>query len=223
MTNNHNKTLSASAFFLIIAALHILGLLFNDFLSFVTKPFIAISLVMVYLSAVNKASFWFVSALFFSFWGDLFLLLEAEFFMFGLVSFLMAHIFYIKISAGYLKKISFIKIITASIPFIIVFGGVVFLINERLGEMLFPVIMYGVVICSFGTLALLNYLQEKSTENLWFFLGAVFFILSDTLLAINKFYEANEMYGISIMITYIVAQFLICKAMIGKSNRVLNS
>jgi uncharacterized membrane protein YhhN len=178
---------------------------------------------MVYLTAVNKANFWFVSALFFSFWGDLFLLLKADFFMFGLVSFLMAHIFYIKISAGYLKKINFIKIITAFLPFIIVFGGVIFLISAHLEEMLFPVIVYGVIICTFGTLTLLNYLQEKSTENLWLFLGALFFILSDSLLAINKFYQASEIYSISIMITYIVAQFLICKAMIGKSNRVLNS
>ncbi|MCL7763124.1 lysoplasmalogenase [Polaribacter sp. Z014] len=220
---NHNKTLSASAFFLIVVVLHLSGLLFNDTLAFITKPFIAISLVMVYLTSVNKANYWYVAALFFSLWGDLFLLLKAEFFMFGLVAFLMAHILYIKIAAGYVKKINFIKIITASIPFIIVFGAVVFLISEHLGAMLFPVIVYGIVICSFGTLTLLNYLQEKSTENLWFFLGAVFFILSDSLLAINKFYEAREVYGISIMITYIVAQYLICKTMIGKSNSVLNS
>ena len=221
--NIHNKTISASAFFLIIAALHILGLLFNDFLALVTKPFIVISLVMVYLTSVNKASFWYVAALFFSLWGDLFLLLKAEFFMFGLVAILMSHILYIKITAGYLKEISFIKIITASIPFIIVFGGVIYLISEHLEGMLFPVIMYGLVICSFGTLTLLNYLEEKSTVNLWFSLGAIFFILSDSLLAINKFYEANEFYGISIMITYTVAQFLICKAMIGKSTSVINS
>lgn len=221
--NNQNKTLSAPAFFLIIAALHILGLLFNDFLAIVTKPFIVISLVMVYLTSVNKASFWYVAALFFSLWGDLFLLLKPGFFMFGLVAFLITHILYIKIAAGYLKEISFIKIITASIPFILVFGGVVFFISERLEEMLLPVIVYGVVICSFGTLTLVNYLQEKSTENLWFLLGAIFFILSDSLLAINKFYEAREMYGISVMITYILAQFLICKALIGKSNSVLNN
>ncbi|MBL4643249.1 MAG: hypothetical protein JKY44_06630, partial [Flavobacteriaceae bacterium] len=46
---------------------------------------------------------------------------------------------------------------------------------------------------------------------------AILFILSDSLIALNKFYEPNELYGVTIMITYIFAQFLICKAMIVKS------
>ena len=66
-------------------------------------------------------------------------------------------------------------------------------------------------------LALLNYRNEKSTENTWLLIGALIFIISDSLIALNKFYEPSEFYGISIMITYILAQFLICKAFILKS------
>ena len=47
---------------------------------------------------------------------------------------------------------------------------------------------------------------------------SIIFIFSDSLIALNKFYESNDLYGVSIMITYILAQFLICKAMIVKSN-----
>ncbi|AUC84688.1 lysoplasmalogenase [Polaribacter sp. ALD11] len=212
------KVISASVLFLVIVVLHILGLLFYDKLAFLTKPFITISLAVIYLLSVNKVSFWYVSALFFSFWGDTFLLFKEAFFLFGLVSFLIAHILYIKISSNYLKKISYNKILTYSIPFVIAFGSIVYLIRDNLGEMLVPVIIYGLIISAFGTLTLLNYVQQKNTENLWLFLGALIFIISDSLLAVNKFYEAREVYGLSIMITYIVAQYLICKAMVVKDS-----
>ncbi|ARV14733.1 hypothetical protein BTO07_06030 [Polaribacter sp. SA4-12] len=192
--------------------------MYNETLGALTKPFITILLAVVYLSAVKKPSFWYISALFFSFWGDTFLLFKDQFFLFGLVSFLMAHILYIKISSGYLRKIGFTKIITASIPFVLVFGSIVLLIKDNLGDMLIPVIIYGIIISAFGTLTLLNYLQQKTTENLWLFLGALIFIISDSFLAVNKFHEAREMYGVTIMVTYIVAQYLICKAMIIKDS-----
>jgi uncharacterized membrane protein YhhN len=213
---NKTKIVLASMFFLIVVLLHLLGLLFNENLAFFTKPFITISLVIVYLISVKKANFWFVSALFFSFWGDTFLLFKEEFFLLGLVSFLITHVLYIKISVNSLKNISFNKIIIATIPFIIAFMSVFFLIKENLGGMLVPVIIYGIIISAFGTVALLNYFQEKNIENLWLFLGAVVFIISDSLLAINKFYEVRAVFGFSIMITYMIAQYLICKAMIAK-------
>ena len=219
MMKYQSNILSASALFLIIAVLQILGVLFNDTLAFVSSPFITISLVIVYLTSVNKVNLGYTTALFFSFWGDLFLLFKAEFFLFGLVFFLIAQVLFIKVSISFLIKKSFTKTVLSSIPFLIVLGSVVYVINERLGEMLFPIIVYGIVICSFGTITLLNYLQEKSTENLWLFLGAVFFILSDSLFVIHKFYDINEVYRVSITITYILAQYLICKAMIAKSTK----
>ncbi|MGJ8742907.1 lysoplasmalogenase [Polaribacter sp.] len=214
---NKTKILTASSLFLSIVVLHILGLLFDDTLAFFTKPFIMISLVVVYLTSVKKANFWLVSALFFSFWGDVFLLFKEEFFLFGLVSFLIAHILYIKILLGCLEKTSLIKVVLAAMPFVLFFTSIVFFIIDGLGEMLLPILIYGLVICTFGTLTLLKYRQAKNTENLWMFLGAILFVFSDSLIAINRFYEPKEMYGISIMLTYIVAQYLICKAMIVKS------
>ena len=84
--------------------------------------------------------------------------------------------------------------------------------------MLIPVVIYGITISTFGSVALLNYRGEKSTENLWLCIGAILFVLSDSLIALNKFYEPNEIYGVAIMISYILAQFLICKALIVKTN-----
>lgn len=46
------------------------------------------------------------------------------------------------------------------------------------------------------------------------FLGTIIFIISDSLIALHKFYEPKQFYSITIMLTYIVAQYLICKAII---------
>jgi uncharacterized membrane protein YhhN len=138
--------------------------------------------------------------------------------MYGIAAFLLAHVVYIKITVGFLPKDLTAKMITSAVPFVFFFGLLMYLIYPNLGEMLIPVVVYGITISTFGSVTFLNYREEKSTENLWLFIGAIIFIFSDSLIALNKFYQPNDLYGVSIMITYILAQFLICKAMIVKSN-----
>ena len=217
LMTKQTKTTIASIAFLAVVVLHILGLLFSEKIAFLSKPFLITTLVIVYLVAVKKPNFWYVSALFFSFWGDVLLLFKNQFFVYGLASFLLAHIMYIKITASFIKKVSLQKVVLASLPFAVFLFSFLYLIIDNLGEMKIPVIFYGVVISSFGALSFLNYMQEKNTANSWLFLGTIIFIISDSLIALNKFYEPKEFYDISIMLTYIVAQYLICRAIITKT------
>ena len=217
LMTKQTRTTIASIAFLAVVVLHVLGLLLNEKIAFLSKPFLITTLVIVYLIAVKKPSFWYVSALFFSFWGDVLLLFKNQFFVYGLASFLIAHIMYIKITASFIKKVSLQKVVLASLPFAVFLFSFLYLIIDNLGEMKIPVIFYGVVISSFGALSFLNYMQEKNTANSWLFLGTIIFIISDSLIALNKFYEPKEFYAISIMLTYIVAQYLICRAIITKT------
>lgn len=102
------KVTIATVLFLIVSITNIWAVMnHNDEIRTYTKPFIITFLVVVYLMAVKKPNLWFVLGLFLSFLGDVFLLSSsAEFFMYGLASFLFAHIMYIKITAGFLKKSS---------------------------------------------------------------------------------------------------------------------
>ena len=97
----------ASIFFLTVVVLHLYGLFFtHSALAFYTKPFLMISLVTIYLTSTKSPSFWYVSALFFSFWGDVLLLFKASLFVYGLGSFLLAHVLFIKITVGFIPKFS---------------------------------------------------------------------------------------------------------------------
>ncbi|NVK52274.1 MAG: lysoplasmalogenase [Flavobacteriaceae bacterium] len=191
----------------------------NETIRLVSKPMLITLLALVYLVSVSKPNFWFVLGLFFCFLGDVFLLFNGtNFFMLGLAAFLLGHVVYIKVASSFLPSHLTFKIVTSALPFVFFLVLLLYIIQNNLGELLFPVVVYGVTISSFGTVALLNYREEKSIENTWLFIGALTFIVSDSLLALNKFYEPSRIFEISIMITYIVAQFLICKAMIVKTN-----
>ncbi len=219
MTKQTKITIATALFFMAAIADVYAIISGNEKLETYAKPMLLTLLAVVYLASANKPIFWYVLGMFFCFVGDVLLMFKgANFFMYGLAAFLLGHIVYIKITASFLPKDLTVKMITSAFPFVVFFGVLMYLIYPNLHEMLIPVVVYGVTISTFGSVAFLNYREDKSTENSWLFIGAIIFILSDSLIALNKFYEPNELYGVTIMITYILAQYLICKAMIVKSN-----
>lgn len=212
------KTTIASIVFLLVAITDVYAVITqNKSLEMIFKPLLMTTLVVVYLVSVKKPNFWLISALFFSFWGDVFLLDKANYFVFGLASFLLAHVMYIKMTTQFLTKKAVSKIVLAAIPFVLLFTGLLFLIFDNLAEMLVPVIVYGITIATFGASTLLNYQQEKSTANTWLLLGALLFIASDSLIALNNFYQPKHLFDVSIIILYVVSQYLIVKAMVAKT------
>ena len=207
----------ATVFFMLVAIADVYAVITaNKSVEMLCKPLLMTTLVTVYLTAVNKPNFWFVSGLFFSFWGDVFLLDKEQFFVFGLGSFLLAHFIYIKITVSFLEKELTSKMISSSIPFVLLFAGLLLLIYDNLGEMLVPVIVYGLTIATFGSCAFLLYRQQPSKEHAWLFLGAVIFIASDSLIALNNFYSPKHLFDIAIIVLYIIAQYYITRAMIAK-------
>lgn len=205
--------------FVLVSIMYIIGLLLgNETLKFIFKPLIMLTLLLYYIKSVKRKSKLFIGAVLFSFLGDILLLYDTElFFMLGLVSFLLAHILFISMVIGMLKRSTIKQKIIAVIPFLGTYVGLLFLLTDSLGEMLIPVVIYGLVISVFGVVSLLNHLISKSNASRYLLFGAVFFVVSDSLLAINKFYEPQEYYPVIVIITYIIAQYLICKSVIENS------
>ncbi len=205
--------------FVIISLLDILGLLIHvALLELIAKPFIIISLMAIYLSSVKNKNYWFLAALFFSFLGDVFLLDNNDMFLFGIAAFLITQLLYIKIIIGYLNNSSKSQKLQAILPFAIYFILLIYLLIDNLGEYLIPVLVYGLTISVFGIVSLLNYIINKSQSSKLLLFGALLFIASDSMIAFDRFYESKGIYSVLIMITYILAQYLICRYMISKSN-----
>ncbi len=177
-------------------------------LVYITKPMLMLSLSVFYYLNIKpnlKSKDWFViAALLFSMMGDIFLMLKPyNLFVFGLGSFLSAHLCYIFVF-NKPSKLNWISRIILFI-FVILF---VSLLKKYVPEGLFvPVLLYAVVIGLMGMKAFERDVEKGNFQLVA--LGATLFIISDSLIAVNKFIEPIPYNTIWIMGTYVVAQYLI--------------
>ncbi|MFT5249001.1 MAG: putative membrane protein YhhN [bacterium] len=176
------------------------------------KPMLMITLSWYYYSNTKKINIHFTLGLFFSFLGDVLLLGTGEtYFIFGLLFFLIAHIFYIIMVIKMIRNTKPKEFIIACIPFLLLFIVLINVLYAGLGSMKIPVIVYAMTISFFGIVSLILYLQTKTKTSLLLVVGVLIFITSDTILALNLFYKKQSFYPLLIMLTYVLAQYLICR------------
>jgi uncharacterized membrane protein YhhN len=87
--------------------------------------------------------------------------------------------------------------------------GLVWLLFPHLGNLKIPVMVYAAVICAMLICSLYAYSKLNRPAANAYLLGAAAFVLSDSLLAFNKFYQPFACAGAFIMLTYCAAQFFI--------------
>ncbi|MEO6346289.1 MAG: lysoplasmalogenase [Aquaticitalea sp.] len=183
-------------------------------LHYITKPSIVLSLLVFFwmesrsiLKSIRNLT---LLALGFSLLGDVFLMFvdhSPKYFMFGLVAFLLAHIMYILV---FLKHRNPKKRPLLFLVFLLIYAsGLFLLLKNGLGEMLVPVLIYMLVILAMAMTTFLREGKVSKTNYAFVTLGAILFLVSDSLLAINKFYESFEIANILIMLTYGLAQYFI--------------
>ena len=219
-----NKTQILSVIFWIIAAADIIGIAANiSILHYAAKPLL-VPVLMILLASGGKGLM--LAALFFSWAGDLFLLFESKnelFFIFGLVCFLTTHILYIiyflRINSGapsLLKKQPLLILIVIAYGF-----ALVWLLFPHLKDLKLPVIIYAIVICSMLLCSLHIHLKLTARSAIFYLGGATAFVLSDSLLAVNKFYLPFAYAGVFIMLTYCMAQYFIVRGYIEPQSETL--
>lgn len=180
-------------------------------------------------AGAKKANYKLIAAgLLFSWLGDIFLLIKSErpvFFIAGLLSFLITHAFYIvyflsikSAAPSLLHRRPLYVLIVAAYGF-----ALGWLLLPRLGGLKIPVVFYAVVICSMLLCSIHSYLKVKKTAAKYLVTGAVLFLLSDSLLAINKFHEPFFLAGFWIMLSYCAAQYCIVKGFKEEASPEINS
>lgn len=188
---------------------------------FVTKPLIVVFLLGYFISCVqlvpSSLKWWVVGGLGLSWLGDVLLLFEernALFFILGLSAFLLAHICYI-VFFNKIRRIEGMRGQLLLFLFVLIYyAALMQLLSPELGDMKVPVWIYGAVICAMLWLALHLNKVYHSNSGLFIMMGAILFVLSDSALAINKFYQPFAGAGIVIMLTYGLAQWFIAEGSI---------
>jgi uncharacterized membrane protein YhhN len=140
--------------------------------------------------------------------GDVFLMLPSDRFVAGLVAFLIAHLFYI---AAFVSEIS--ALIWWPLVPVIIYGIVIYtILAPSLGKLRLPVLAYIVVIMIMAWLAWERWSQTGQSGALLASVGAVSFVISDTILALNRFRGAFKPARALNLTTYFAAQWLIASS-----------
>lgn len=216
MSKNH------TAFTLIFILIILLNLIsqsgFFPELKFFVKPLICLSLAVYLFKNVNIQSGFnrlVLAGLIFSLFGDVFLLFagsDVYFFLYGLISFLFAHIVY---SLAFIRDFKNNPDASKYYGHLMLFCMGIFsmsyytFIRDYLNDFRIPVMAYMFVISVMAILAGYRYRRVNLLSFRMIYLGAIFFVISDSALAFNKFVQPFSSAGFIIMSAYMIAQYLI--------------
>jgi uncharacterized membrane protein YhhN len=134
----------------------------------------------------------------FSWAGDVALAAPGDLgFLVGLGFFLLAHIAYITL---FLRKLRMRRLRPVALVYLAWWVALVVVLGPHLGSLLIPVALYGLVLGAMGAIGL--------SCNRWIAIGGALFVISDTLLGLNRFLPGFELWQIdtAIMLTYLAAQ-----------------
>lgn len=189
-----------------------------------SKPLILIMLGLYYYVSVEKngVSKLVALALIFSWGGDVLLMYQPKhelYFIFGLASFLIAHLFYIFAYGQFRSEdtsnaLLGVQRFRYSFPVILAGTGLITVLYNHLGDLKIPVVIYALVLVLMVLNALFRFGRTGLASFSMVFFGATLFMISDSLIAINKFLMPVAYSGFWVMITYIAAQYLIVEGLL---------
>lgn len=195
-----------------------------EVLQWIFKPLIMIVLGIYYFKSVEYlgVSKTVLIAIIFSLLGDVTLMFQGvheRYFMLGLASFLIAHLYYIltyhqHTRAEHPSPLSGIQKFRFALPIVLAGTGLITILYNHLGDLKIPVTLYALVLIVMSLKALLRFGRTNQRSFWLVFIGAMLFMTSDSILAVNKFLVPVNYAGVLIMSTYMLAQFFIIQGVI---------
>jgi uncharacterized membrane protein YhhN len=192
-------------------------------LDYITKPLLLIWISLYfYLNTANiKRDKFIFKAFLFSWIGDLFLMVSHTnelYFYAGIGGFFLAQLNYIKVFTGNIRSDNKGLVFNKPgwlIPFVLYLAAMLYLILGGMKGVMIPIIMiYALSLISMSLFALnrKGLVSQKSFSLV--FVGSVLFVISDSMIAINKFCSEFPLSSFLVMLTYFSAQYLIMMGLI---------
>jgi uncharacterized membrane protein YhhN len=205
-----------------VAMIELSAHLFGTGLNVYSKPLLMPLLLLYFLASyqfkLDRRSLMVALALLLSCAGDVSLMGQGTArFIAGLSCFLLAHIAYIFIfirnddTQSFSFRISW-KLLLPMLFYII---ALMVLLVPGSGPMIAPILIYGLTILMMWYTASLRFGIRSPYQNWQVIIGATLFVLSDSMIGLNRFYFELPQSGFLIMSTYIGAQFLIINGLLG--------
>lgn len=219
-----NTSLILHLIFAVIVLVELVGRIVETVqLEYFVKPLIMIWIAVYFMLFMKKSALALpvLLAFFFSWVGDNLLMLSATnelFFYAGVGGFFCAQVSYIytfvtyseRGGKGYLQKKPWV-----SLFFLAYVAGMLILLFPGLEGMLKPIVtIYAISLMVMSMTALNRSQRVGETSFILVFAGSLLFLLSDSMLAFNKFRSEIPLAEFLNMLTYIAAQYLIMRGLI---------
>ncbi len=184
----------------------------------VAKPALMLILLFYFTGRVTSPNGLrrpFIWALFLSWLGDIFLLADKHsggWFLFGLAAFLGAHIAYIFffVRARRLNGVTGTPSLAATLAVVFYSSALfTFIMPFVAKEMIVPVAVYTIVLTTMLISSIAAFDKISGDKARWCIAGTALFVVSDSILAVNRFAVPFALAPIVVMATYGTAQFLI--------------
>ncbi len=210
---------------IVIVVVELLGRLNDNInLEYAVKPFIMVWMAVYFLAFRKKKAFTLpiLLAFFFSWTGDMFLMFSGGyenelFFYLGIGGFLLAQLTFIYVYTrraetkvpGLVHRKPLL-----SLPFLGFVAGIyIFLMPDLEGIMKLVILLYALSLMFMSMMALNRKHRVAHLSYLFVFVGSLLFLLSDSMIAINKFSVEIPEAGFWIMLSYMSAQYLITRGL----------
>ncbi len=182
----------------------------NQILKYIFKPLTTILIIILAIihqsESTNLYGYLIIAGLVFSLIGDVYLMLPTDKFIHGLAAFLIAHIFYIvAFSSGFGPYFDIGYLIPAAI-YTLLF---LWLLLPKTGKMKLPVLVYSLVLMTFLWQASGRFFYLGNQTSLYIIIGAILFVISDSILAYARFIKSYKLSQLLIHVTYWGAQVFI--------------
>ena len=219
-----NTSLLMHLLFAVVVIIELTGRLVDNIqMEYFVKPLIMIWMALYFMRFKKKSAFTVpvLFAFFFSWVGDNFLMFSGKnelFFFAGVGGFFFAQLTYIYVflkfgergGKGFLQKNLWV-----SLFFMAYIAGMMVLLFPGLEGMMKPIItIYALSLIGMSMMALNRSGRVGAISFKLVFAGSLLFLLSDSMIAFNKFHSTIPLAGFLIMITYIAAQYLIMRGLI---------
>ncbi|MCS6828162.1 MAG: lysoplasmalogenase [Caldilinea sp.] len=180
-------------------------------LRYLFKPLTTVLILLVALTLPEPVSplyrILIAAGILFCLAGDVFLMLPGDFFLWGLVGFLIAHLFFI---AAYLEQAGGFHVHRFLLILFAIYGVILlYLLWPHVGPLRLPVLIYALVLLCMGWQAGELWWSVRSLSALLALGGALLFLVSDSILALDKFRAPIPHRDLLIMSSYYAALLLI--------------
>lgn len=189
----------------------------------ISKPTIMVTLIAYYwFESKSDRSLALIVAMIAAWIGDMLLMFAEKnemYFIIGLGAFLVTHVMLILAFKQFRSEnagnpLRGVQSIRMAFPILLAGTGLIIVLYPALGALKFPVVVYAIVLMIMVLNALYRYGRTNFRSMITTFAGALLFMMSDSILAINKFLMPIGNAGLWIMLTYCLGQFLIVRGLL---------